>query len=99
EYKAFSKFPAIIRDISLFVPNNTQMIEVTDIIENTAGQLLIDTDLFDMYQKLGEDQKSLAFRLVFQSFEKTLTDKEINEIQDKIIKALEENESWQVRKK
>ncbi|MFC1756599.1 phenylalanine--tRNA ligase subunit beta [Patescibacteria group bacterium] len=99
EYKPFSKFPAIIRDVSLFVPKDIQIVEVMDIIENTAGEFLVDTDLFDEYSPPDEDKKSLAFRLIFQSFEKTLTDKEVNEIMEKIIGALEQNISWQVRKK
>jgi phenylalanyl-tRNA synthetase beta chain len=96
-YKPISKFPAVIRDISLFVPANTRVIEVMDIIENTAGQLLIDTDLFDMYIPPEQDRKSLAFRLIFQSHEKTLTDKEVNKLLSNSISALEENIEWQVR--
>jgi len=98
EYKAFSRYPAIIRDISLFVSAETGIEEVTDVIENMAGELLINSDLFDEYTPPDEDRKSLAFRLVFQSFAKTLTDKEVNDIMEKIIKALEENTQWQVRK-
>lgn len=99
EYKPFSRYPAVIRDISLFVPEDIQVIDVMNIIENIGGELLIDTDLFDLYEPPGEDRKSLAFRLIFQSFEKTLTDKEVNYVMDEIINALEENQSWQVRKK
>jgi phenylalanyl-tRNA synthetase beta chain len=99
EYRHFSRYPAIIRDISLFVPIDTQVIEVMDVIENTAGELLVDTDLFDLYEPANAEKKSVAFRLIFQSFEKTLTDKEVNKIMDKIIKALEENIKWEVRKK
>jgi len=98
EYKPFSKYPAVVRDISLFVPVGTQMVEVMDVIENTAGELLIDTDLFDIYEPPDGENKSFAFRLIFQSFKKTLTDKEVNDIMEKIINALEENLSWQVRK-
>ncbi len=98
EYKPFSKFPAIIRDVSLFVPTGTKVIEVMDIIESTGGELLIDTDLFDEYLPPGGENKSLAFRLIFQSFEKTLTDDEVNELRDKIISSLEENKLWEVRR-
>ncbi len=99
EFRPFSKFPPATRDISIFVPVDTKMESVEDVIENTAGELLTDSDLFDEYMPPDGDQKSLAFRLIFQSFEKTLTDKEINQIMREIIKALEENKSWQVRKK
>ncbi|MBU1091597.1 phenylalanine--tRNA ligase subunit beta [Patescibacteria group bacterium] len=99
EYKPFSKYPAIIRDVSLFVPEGTQIVDVVDIIENTGGELLVDTDLFDEYAPPDGGRKSLAFRLIFQSFDKTLTDKEVGDIMDKIIKALDENIQWEVRKK
>ncbi len=98
EYSPISKYPAVARDVSLFVPIDTKVVEVMDIIENTAGKLLVDTDLFDMYHPEGAENKSLAFRLVFQSNEKTLTDNEVNELRDKIISALEENADWEVRK-
>jgi hypothetical protein len=96
EFFPISKYPSVKRDIAVFVPIRTKVIEVLDIIENTAGKLLVDTDLFDIYE--AEDKKSFAFHLVFQSQEKTLSDKEINGIMDKIIKALEGNLEWEVRK-
>ncbi|MDP3051950.1 MAG: phenylalanine--tRNA ligase subunit beta [bacterium] len=100
EYRPVSKYPAVIRDIAIFVSQNTKVVEVLDVIENTAGNLLIDTDLFDIYEPetAGENKKSLAFHLIFQSREKTLNDKEVNALMDKIIKALEEKDDWEVRK-
>jgi phenylalanyl-tRNA synthetase beta chain len=97
-YRQISKYPATVRDISLFVPAGTKMVEVLDVIENTAGELLVDTDLFDVYQPEGKPRKSLAFRLIFQSDKKTLTDREVNKLMDKIIKNLERNLEWEVRR-
>lgn len=105
EYKPFSVYPAIIRDISLFVPTEVGIEEVMSIIENTAGELLIDTDLFDEFvpgpasPEASQGKKSLAFRLIFQSYQKTLTDKEVGEIINKIMSALDAQELWQVRRK
>jgi phenylalanyl-tRNA synthetase beta chain len=99
EYRPVSKYPAVIRDIAVLVPQKTKVIEVLDIIENTAGELLMDTDLFDIYE--GEElggKKNLAFHLIFQSKEKTLSDKDVNILVDKIIKALEGKPGWQIRK-
>jgi len=100
EYRPVSKYPAVIRDIAVLVPPKTKVIDVLDVIENTAGKLLIDTDLFDIYEgdELGTNQKNLAFHLVFQSSGKTLSDKEVNALMDKIIKAIEGNSDWEVRK-
>ena len=106
EYEPVSKYPAIVRDIAVFVPLNEKVENVLDIIENTAGKLLIDTDLFDIYPHTSngvgvyenEERKSLAFHLIFQSPEKTLTDEEVNAVMQKVFEAIEANEDWEVRK-
>ena len=96
EYEPISKYPAIVRDIAVLVPLNEKVENVLDIIENTAGKLLVDTDLFDIYEN--DDRKSLAFHLIFQSSEKTLTDEEVNAIMEKIFTAIEANDDWEVRR-
>ncbi len=96
EYRPISKYPAALRDIAIFVPSKTKVIEILDVIENTVGELLADTDLFDIFEK--DNRKSLAFHLIFQSNKKTLADAEINEIMQKIFTALESNPEWEVRK-
>ncbi len=94
-YTAPSKYPTMVRDIALWVNQSTKIIEVLNIINSAGGSLVRDVDLFDMYQ--GDNKKSLAFHIIFQSNERTLTDKEVNQLQDKIIKALE-GQDWEVRK-
>ena len=100
EFRPIVRFPSIMRDIALLVPLDTRMVEVEDVIENTGGALLVDTDLIDMYAgpELPDNKKNFAFRLVFQSPERTLTDEEVNIIIEHIIKTLEEtNPEWEVR--
>ncbi|PIZ69006.1 MAG: phenylalanine--tRNA ligase subunit beta [Candidatus Portnoybacteria bacterium CG_4_10_14_0_2_um_filter_44_20] len=94
-YRAPSKYPAIVRDLSLLVQPQTKIDQVLDIIENIGGALIIDTELFDVYEKGG--QKGLAFRIIYQSNERTLTDVEVNASQQKIIKAMEER-GWEARR-
>lgn len=97
EYKPISKYPSIARDIAIFTPVETRVTEVEDVIQNAAGELLADSDLFDIYEN--DEQKSLAFHLIFQSPEKTLTDDEVGAIMKKIFEALEANNEWEVRKR
>jgi len=86
-YKIVSLYPRIIRDIALWVPAGTQAETVTEIIKNSAGELCVEGPvLFDEFSKDGKT--SLAFRLVFQSYEKTLQDTEINEIMEEVNKSL-----------
>jgi phenylalanyl-tRNA synthetase beta chain len=94
-YRTPSKYPAIIRDLSVLVQPQIKIDQVLNVIENIGGILIIDTELFDVYEKDG--QKGLTFRMIYQSDERTLTDMEVNALQEKIIKAMEER-GWEVRR-
>ena len=94
-YATPSKYPAMVRDISLLVDHRTKVVDVLNIINQAGGSLVKDVDLFDIYDS--SERKSLAFHIIFQSDERTLTDKEVNQLQDKIIKSLEDK-NWEVRK-
>lgn len=93
-YRAVSVYPAMSRDIALWVGEG----ELADIVESTignaAGDLLVRLSLFDTFTKDG--RTSYAFRLVFQSFEKTLTDAEVTIHMDNVYKVVAEN-GWDVR--
>ncbi len=97
EYAPPSKYPAIIRDLAIVVEETTKIESVLNVIETAGGPLLQDTDLFDIYEGLAGGKKSLAFRLIYQSDEKNLTDEEVNKLMGKIIKVIEE-EGWEIRK-
>ncbi len=100
EYRPISRYPAAVRDIAVLVPLEVRVEEVLNKIEISGGSLIIDVDLFDIYEgeELPRGKKNLAFHLIFQSKDRTLTSKEIDQIQNKIIKTLEENPGWRVRK-
>ena len=100
EYRPISRFPAAIRDIAILVPQFVRVEEVLNKIETVAGSLIRDIDLFDIYEgeELPQGKKNLAFHLIYQAEDRTLSSKEIDQIQDKIIKAIEEESEWQVRK-
>lgn len=87
-YKPFSVYPFILRDIAVWVPSGVSEDEVLDLIKKESGDLLVTSRLFDKYEKEEEKKVSYAFRLVFQSYEKTLTDDEINPIMNKVTELL-----------
>lgn len=97
-YVKISPYPYILRDIALWVPEGVTSEEVLDVIVREAGDLLRTKRLFDVFTKeLPEGKKtSYAFNLVFQSYEKTLSDEEINGIMDRIGTTVEKK-GWQVR--
>ena len=94
-YKPFSAYPFVLRDIAVFVPEGIDSGEVLAIIKKESGPLLIKERLFDVFKKA--DKTSYAFNLVFQSYEKTLSDAEVGEIMDRVTKKLNANKGWQVR--
>ena len=88
KYKTLSNYPFIVRDVAFFVPENTDESEIENKIRNKAGDLCVKFYLFDRFQKKDENRISLGYRMVFQSHEKTLTDKEVEVYTDKVYNLL-----------
>lgn len=95
QYKAFSVYPFIVRDVAVWVPKEISEDFVFNLIKENAGQLVVQSRLFDKFVK--DENVSYAFRIVFQSYEKTLTDEEINKIMDKVTQVLNSQKDWKVR--
>lgn len=87
-YKPFSPYPAISRDIAMWVDEGIDIKDIVELLNNKAGPLRVRTTLFDEFKKDGK--VSYAFRLVFQSNEKTLTDDEINAVMEGVYGAIKE---------
>lgn len=95
-YVAPSRFPSIIRDVSLFVPNGTKAGEVKQVILDSAGGLMQSLSLFDVFEQ--PEKKSLAFRMILQSSDRTLSDDEANDVYNKVVGALRTKSAlWEVR--
>ena len=75
-----SRHPAAERDLAIVVPETVPAASVAEAIRAAGGPELGSVALFDIYRgaSLGPDEKSLAWRLVFRSDERTLTDAEID---------------------
>lgn len=99
KFSAFSRFQPAERDLAVIVNDDVPMKAVLDIIKESAGKLLTDVKLFDVYQgeQVGFNKKSLAFRLRFALLDKTLTDKEIEAVMDKIINNIEDKVGGKLR--
>lgn len=76
-YRPFSRQPYIVRDVAMWTSQTDNAQQVQEIIKEAAGDLAQKIYLFDTFEK--EGRVSLAFRLIFQSFEKTLTEAEVGE--------------------
>lgn len=93
-YTPFSKYPYIVRDIAMWTPADTSEEKVRSILEKEAGDLCIKLSLFDRFEK--DSRVSYGFRLIFQSFDRTLTDAEVGEIMERVYTAVKEC-GWEVR--
>ncbi len=98
-FRAFSTYPASERDIAFFVPLDVSVGEVQAEIEQVGRDLLERAYLFDEYR--GEaappGQRSLAFRLVYRSPDRTLTDGDVDPVQTRIRQALVQKFAAQLR--
>jgi len=100
EYRPISRFPATIRDIAILVPRTVKVDDVLNKINEVKEELVVDVDLFDTYEgeELPKGKKNLAFHIIYQAKNRTLKSEEVDKTQNKIIKTLEENPGWQIRK-
>jgi phenylalanyl-tRNA synthetase beta subunit len=96
KFKMWPLYPFIARDVAVWVPEGIRSEDVAKVIKENAGEMVVrGPELFDEFKKDGKT--SYAFRTVFQSYERTLTDTEVNEIMNKITDKLRSNGNWQVR--
>ena len=85
KYKDISKFPGIIKDAAFIVDNKVTNDEVKAVIVKSGGKLLTKVDIFDIYNNIEEDKKSMAYKMTFADPTRTLSDEEVMEVFNKII--------------
>ena len=94
-----SKFPQVRRDIAILVDSDITVQTLEATISASAGDLLTDLWLFDVYQ--GENvptgQRSLAFALLWQDITQTLSDDAVKAATDKVVQALIDKHAVQLR--
>ncbi len=91
KYEGIAKYPAVSRDISMIMPKSLQVGDVEEVIRKKGGSLLESYQLFDIYEgaQIQMGYKSVAYSIVFRAKDHTLEEKEVSEIMDKILGALE----------
>jgi phenylalanyl-tRNA synthetase beta chain len=98
-YQTLSKFPEMRRDLAIVLDQQISVAKVTDYIQFSAGEWLKSVRLFDVYQGPGIEagQKSLALGLTWQHPERTLTDDEVNQWVEEVVKDLSQNAGASLR--
>lgn len=100
KYTEIAKFPAVERDISIVVDEEVEVGNIEKIIKKRCKKNLESIQLFDVYrsEKLGENKKSVAYRLIFRSNEKTLAEEEITKLMYTVVAELKKELKAQLRK-
>jgi phenylalanyl-tRNA synthetase beta chain len=103
-YQPIAKYPAVYRDISVLVDHPIGIERVQEVIERAGGELVVEVDLFDVYDAAADStattaspRQSLAFHLTYQSRKKTLTDDEVDKRQHAIVTALKKELGADIR--
>ncbi len=99
--REISKYPSIKKDVAFAFDLDTSAKEILNTIQKAGGRLLTEISIFDVYQgeNIEKDKKSIAFNLTFMDPTRTLTEDEVMEIFNKIIKKVEEVHSGILRDK
>ncbi len=89
-YKKVIKFPSVLRDIAIMVPEEVSVAAIEKTIKSINSEIIKNVRLFDVYQgeQIKEEYRSMAFSITFQSDKSTLTDEYVNKLFDNIVKKL-----------
>ncbi len=92
KFQTYGSYPQSDRDIAFFAPIKVTAAEITKVIRQAGGSLLESITLFDEYrgQNVPEGQRSLAFRLVYRSSDRTLTEEDIEPVHQQVRESLVE---------
>lgn len=90
KYKPFSTYPPVKRDVALILPVEFESQKILDIVSSYGNELIEDVFIFDVYQGKGipENSKSIAFRITYRAFDRTLTAEEVENIHNQLIRKI-----------
>jgi len=101
KFKPLNKYPSVEKDMAFILNKDITSEEVIKVIKKAGGKLLTNVNVFDVYtgEKVDNDKKSIAFNLTFEDYNKTLTEEEVTEVFNKIIKEVETKLKAELRDK
>ncbi len=99
EFTEISKYPAVSRDLALLIDKSVEFAQIEQIARKTEKKLLKSVELFDVYEgkNLPAGKKSYAVNFILQDAEKTLNDKAIDAIMNKLIDNLKKQLGAELR--
>lgn len=96
EFVQLRKYPTVVRDISMRASQKITVAEIVKNIQSVGGKLVLDVELFDIFQK--EEKNSFAFHIELGSDDRTLESAEVESLMEKIISNLEKELGVEIRK-
>ncbi|HZK25781.1 MAG TPA: phenylalanine--tRNA ligase subunit beta [Oscillospiraceae bacterium] len=89
-YSSLPRYPAVLRDLAVVVPDDTTAAEVVRVIREAGGKLVEDVALFDQYrgEQIPQGHRSLAFAVTYRDADRTLNDQEVTKVHQQIEAAL-----------
>lgn len=98
EFVPLRKYPLSTRDISMIAPGDTRVDDILEIIQKSGGNIVIDADLFDIFDFEEKGETSFAFHIYFGADDRTLKNEEIDNAMKKITGNLEKELDVKIRK-
>ena len=98
-YKEFSKFPSSSRDLSFIVNKSIASSSIENVIKSAAGKFFKDIEIFDVYEGkgIGEEKKSIAISVSWQSIKLTLKDSDIDSAVERIVNSMKKELGGELR--
>ncbi len=98
-YTEISKYPAVSRDLALLIDQQVEFAQIEEVARQTDKKFLKKVELFDVYEgkNLPEGKKSYAVNFILQDTEKTMGDKQIDAIMQKLIGSLKQKLGAELR--
>ena len=98
-FTEIAKYPAVSRDLALLIDQNVEFAQIEEIARQTEKKLLKKVELFDVYEgkNLPAGKKSYAVNFILQDAEKTMGDKQIDAIMQKLIANLKKQLGAELR--
>lgn len=98
-FKPLLKYPKVFRDMAFVVDKDVDSREIAEAIRKGSGKLLKNVKIFDIFENksLGENKKSVAFKLEYYDEGKTLTEEEVDAVFWKVIEKIKKQFSAELR--
>lgn len=96
-YTPLPKYPSVLRDLAFIFPRTTAYADVVTLLQKNP--FVISVELFDVYEdtRIGENKRSMAFHVCYQSPDRTLTTEEVDRVQAAMVKEVEKKFNAKLR--